>query len=192
MAICRGLQFDESNFIANFRPLVLGDQKARKLCELKVEAAKKSKKAVEEAAIVVVQPFLLEVSGRFYSSHKILLSHQNNEFDAISQLLEVPGTLVEAIQRAAKSDGLPDDEFSISVVQAVKNVRKAKGLDWKILLSTRDPSFALQELLAVQIYKSSNSTWEPGSLPPYESKELLSIGFSSVAQQLLRNLAPVN
>ncbi|CAI2331012.1 unnamed protein product [Caenorhabditis sp. 36 PRJEB53466] len=163
MAISRSLHFDETAYLANFRPLVLGEQKARRLCEAKAEAAKKSKKAVEEAAIVVLQPFLLEISGRFYATNKILLRHGANDFDAISQLLEVPLTIVEAIQRAAKSEGLPDEEYSISVSQAIKNV-----------------------------YKSSVNSWEPGSLAPYDSKELLSVAFSSLAQQLLRNLAPVN
>ncbi|EGT51068.1 hypothetical protein CAEBREN_18439 [Caenorhabditis brenneri] len=163
MAICRGLSFDETAFIANFRPLVAGDQKAQKLCEAKIEAARKTKKAKEEAAIVVTQPFLLEISGRYYSACKVMLDHGNTSFDAISQLLEVPETIVEAIQRAAKSEGLPDDEFSISVTQAIKNV-----------------------------YKTSVTAWEPGSLAPYDSKELLSVAFSSVSQQLLRNLAPVN
>lgn len=163
MAICRGLSFDETTVIANFRPLVLGEQKARKLCEAKIEAARKTKKAKEEAAIVVTQSFLLEVSGRYYSTCKVMLHHSSTHFDAISQLLEVPETIVEAIQRSAKSEGLPDDEFSISVTQAIKNV-----------------------------YKTSVTSWEPGSLAPYDSKELLSVAFSSVSQQLLRNLAPVN
>lgn len=163
MAICRGLTFDETVFLTNFRPLVEGDQKAQKLCEAKIEAARKTKKAKEEAAIVVIQPFLMEVSGRYYSTCKIMLDHGNTSFDSISQLLEVPETIVEAIQRSAKSEGLPVDEFSISVTQAIKNV-----------------------------YKTSVSNWEPGSLPPYDSKELLGLAFSSVSQQLLRNLAPVN
>uniref|UniRef100_A0A1I7U8N9 Uncharacterized protein n=1 Tax=Caenorhabditis tropicalis TaxID=1561998 RepID=A0A1I7U8N9_9PELO len=163
VAICRGLSFDETSFIANFRPLVAGDLKAQKLCEAKIEAARKTKKAKEEAAIVVNQPFLLEISGRYYYTCKVMLDHGSTSFDAISQLLEVPETIVEAIQRAAKSEGLPDDEFSISVSQAIKNV-----------------------------YKVSVSAWEPGSLAPYDSKELLSAAFSSVSQQLLRNLAPVN
>ncbi|ULU07088.1 hypothetical protein L3Y34_018697 [Caenorhabditis briggsae] len=163
MAICRGLSFDETNVIANFRPLVSGEQKARKLCEAKIEAARKTKKAKEEAAIVVVQPFLLEISGRHYSTCKVMLHHSSIYFDAISQLLEVPESIVEAIQRLAKLEGLPEDEFSSSVSQAIKNV-----------------------------YKTSVSSWEPGSLAPYDSKELLSVAFSSVSQQLLRNLAPVN
>uniref|UniRef100_A0A8R1EPS5 Uncharacterized protein n=1 Tax=Caenorhabditis japonica TaxID=281687 RepID=A0A8R1EPS5_CAEJA len=163
LAISKNHQFDETGYLANFRPLVLGDQKARQLCDSRIDAARKSKKAVEDAAIVVVQPFLLEISGRFYSTSKVALNHRNQTFDAISQLLEVPSTIVEAIQRAAKSEGLPDDEYSISVSQAIKNV-----------------------------YKSSVNSWEPGSLPPYNSKLLLSLAFSSVAQQLLRNLAPVN
>lgn len=159
MAICRGL----TSVIANFRPLVAGEEKARKMCEIKVEAARKTNKAKEDAAVVVIQPFLMEISGRYYSTCKIVLHHESKYFDAISQLLEIPSTLVEVIQRAAKSEGLPDDEFSTSVTQAIKNV-----------------------------YKTSVTTWEPGSFAPYDSKELLSIAFASVSQQLLRNLAPVN
>ncbi|KAF1765994.1 hypothetical protein GCK72_005948 [Caenorhabditis remanei] len=163
MAICRGLSFDETAVIFNFRPLVNGEQNARKLCEVKIEAARKTKKAKEDAAVVVTQPFLLKIGGRYYYTCKVMLNHGSTYFDAISQLLEVPETIVEAIQRSAKSEGLPDDEFSISVTQAIKN-----------------------------IYKTSVSTWEPGCLAPYDSKELLSVAFSSVSQQLLRNLAPVN
>lgn len=64
MAICRGLTFDETSVIANFRPLVAGEEKARKMCEIKVEAARKTNKAKEDAAVVVIQPFLMEISGR--------------------------------------------------------------------------------------------------------------------------------
>ncbi|CAB3404349.1 unnamed protein product [Caenorhabditis bovis] len=154
LVIARGIP---SNY-EEFKPLVFGAEKASEICKKKLELVKNAKKSTEDSALIVLQPFLIQIANKYFSTTKLFLRNSKFECEAMGQFLEVSDTIVDYLKRN-KPEYYAEDEFALTVSDA-----------------------------AMKIYNTSYESWNSTKIPPYSSSDLLINAFASIAQQLVAHL----
>ncbi|CAI4222451.1 unnamed protein product [Auanema sp. JU1783] len=127
----------------NLPETVYGSPYSLQICRQRADRIIQSRLVPADAVVLVFQPFIFHLDDKLYASTRLFLKWNNNEFDSLSQLLDVDNSILEVLKARSVMEGMSTNDFPISLFTAAQEVYAIKEESW----TGPPPPFNSAELL---------------------------------------------